>query len=204
MNATLRNFAIWVIVVLLLLALFTLLQNPSQRPTSQDVAFSEFLDQVDRGTIRSVDIQGSDIRATTISGRSLKTTAPYDPTLAQRLNDKSIVITAGPPPQGTVQWLEALAISWAPFFALVGVWLVLAWWMRRGQSGAPGFGQAAAISARIVDDPAHWHACAGNARSAAEQFTDAQSRRQMLEIARSYEYLAQRAEERRRGSENAT
>ena len=31
MNANLRNFALWVIIVLLLLALFTLFQSPGQR-----------------------------------------------------------------------------------------------------------------------------------------------------------------------------
>ena len=30
MNANLRNFALWVIIVLLLLALFTVFQNPGQ------------------------------------------------------------------------------------------------------------------------------------------------------------------------------
>ncbi len=34
MNANLRNFALWVIIVLLLLALFTLFQNPGQRASS--------------------------------------------------------------------------------------------------------------------------------------------------------------------------
>lgn len=32
MNANLRNFALWVIIVLLLLALFTLFQNPASAP----------------------------------------------------------------------------------------------------------------------------------------------------------------------------
>ena len=40
MNANLRNFALWVIIVLLLLALFTLFQNPSQRTSAQDISFS--------------------------------------------------------------------------------------------------------------------------------------------------------------------
>jgi len=43
MNANLRNFALWVIIVLLLLALFTLFQSPGQRTTSQDISFSELL-----------------------------------------------------------------------------------------------------------------------------------------------------------------
>jgi cell division protease FtsH len=40
MNANLRNFALWVIIVLLLLALFTLFQNPGTRSNSQDISFS--------------------------------------------------------------------------------------------------------------------------------------------------------------------
>jgi hypothetical protein len=72
--------------------------------------------------------------------------------------------------------------------------------MRRGQA-APlePFGMRPAPSAAALDDPAHWRGCAGKARTTADQLADLQSKRQMLEIARSYEYLAQRAEERRRG-----
>jgi hypothetical protein len=103
---------------------------------------------------------------------------------------------ASPAPQDGAQWLVALLISWLPFFFLVGVWILLAWWMRR----TSGFGQGATLSARALNDPAHWRACAAEARATAERFADDQSRRQMLEIARGYEYLAQRAEERRRGS----
>ena len=46
MNANLRNFALWVIIVLLLLALFTLFQNPGQRTSSQDISFSQLLSEV--------------------------------------------------------------------------------------------------------------------------------------------------------------
>ena len=49
MNANLRNFALWVIIVLLLLALFTLFQNPGQRTSSQDISFSRLLSEVDAG-----------------------------------------------------------------------------------------------------------------------------------------------------------
>ena len=45
MNANLRNFALWVIIVLLLLALFTLFQNPGQRASSQDISFSQLLER---------------------------------------------------------------------------------------------------------------------------------------------------------------
>src|SRR6202165_4803529 len=52
MNANLRNFALWVIIVLLLLALFTLFQNPGQRASSQDISFSQLLTEVDQNHVR--------------------------------------------------------------------------------------------------------------------------------------------------------
>ena len=55
MNANLRNFALWVIIVLLLLALFTLFQNPGQRTTAQDISFSQLLTEVDQNHVRDVD-----------------------------------------------------------------------------------------------------------------------------------------------------
>ena len=57
MNANLRNFALWVIIVVLLLALFTLFQTPGQRTTSQDISFSQLLNEVDAGRVRDVVIQ---------------------------------------------------------------------------------------------------------------------------------------------------
>ena len=69
MNANLRNFALWVIIVLLLLALFTLFQNPGQRTTSQDISFSQLLNEVDQGRVRDVLIQGPEIHGTFTDGR---------------------------------------------------------------------------------------------------------------------------------------
>ena len=48
MNANLRNFALWVIIVLLLLALFTLFQDPGHHTTSKEITFSELLNEVDK------------------------------------------------------------------------------------------------------------------------------------------------------------
>jgi hypothetical protein len=51
----------------------------------------------------------------------------------------------------------------------------------------------------ITEDPDHWRARAEKARTQAEQFTDPDSRRTMLDIARGYYRMAERAEERRKG-----
>ena len=143
MNANLRNFALWVIIVLLLLALFTLFQNPSQRASSQDISFSQLLTEVDQGRVRDVLIQGPDIHGTFTDGRSFQTYAPSDPTLVQRLYGKGVAITARP--QGdSVPWFVSLLVSWLPFIALIGVWIFLSRQMQGAGGKALGFGKSRA------------------------------------------------------------
>jgi cell division protease FtsH len=143
MNANLRNFALWVIIVLLLLALFTLFQNPGQRSVSQDISFSQLLSEVDQGRVRDVVIQGPDIHGTFTDGRSFQTYAPNDPTLVQRLYGKGVSISARPP-QDNVPWFVSLLVSWLPFIALIGVWIFLSRQMQGAGGKALGFGKSRA------------------------------------------------------------
>jgi cell division protease FtsH len=143
MNANLRNFALWVIIVLLLLALFTLFQNPGQRASSQDISFSQLLTEVDAGKVRDVLIQGPEIRGTFTDGRSFQTYAPSDPTLVQRLFGKGVSITARAPGD-SVPWFVSLLVSWLPFIALIGVWIFLSRQMQGAGGKALGFGKSRA------------------------------------------------------------
>src|SRR5215831_14778071 len=143
MNANLRNFALWVIIVLLLLALFTLFQNPGQRVSSQDISFSQLLSEVDQGHVRDVVIQGPEIHGTLTNGSSFQTYAPNDPTLVKRLYDGKVQITAKPPGDN-VPWFVSLLVSWLPFIALIGVWIFLSRQMQGGAGKAMGFGKSRA------------------------------------------------------------
>jgi cell division protease FtsH len=143
MNANLRNFALWVIIVLLLLALFTLFQNPSQRAQSVDIPFSRLLDAVEQGTVRDVTIQGPEILGTFNDGRAFQTYAPNDPTLVQRLHAKGVSITARAQ-QSDVPWFVQLLLSWLPFIALIGVWIFLSRQMQGAGGKALGFGKSRA------------------------------------------------------------
>ncbi len=143
MNANLRNFALWVIIVLLLLALFTLFQNPGQRTSSQDIAFSQLLTEVDANHVRDVVIQGPEIHGTFTNGSSFQTYAPNDPTLVSRLYNGKVSITAKPPGDN-VPWFVSLLVSWLPFIALIGVWIFLSRQMQGGAGKAMGFGKSRA------------------------------------------------------------
>ena len=143
MNANLRNFALWVIIVLLLLALFTLFQNPGQRASSQDISFSQLLTEVDANHVRDVVIQGPEIHGTFTNGSSFQTYAPNDPTLVSRLYSGKVQITAKPPGDN-VPWFVSLLVSWLPFIALIGVWIFLSRQMQGGAGKAMGFGKSRA------------------------------------------------------------
>src|SRR6267154_2779778 len=143
MNAHLRNFALWVIIILLLLALFTLFQNPSQHAASSDISFSTLLNAVDAGDVRAVVIQGPEIHGTFKDGHSFQTYAPNDPSLVQRLNGKNVEITARPQ-QNDVPWFVSLLISWLPIFAMIGVWIFLSRQMQGAGGKALGFGKSRA------------------------------------------------------------
>jgi cell division protease FtsH len=143
MNANLRNFALWVIIVLLLLALFTLFQNPGQRASSQDISFSQLLTEVDANHVRDVVIQGPEIHGTFTNGSSFQTYAPSDPTLVSRLYNGKVSITAKPPGDN-VPWFVSLLVSWLPFIALIGVWIFLSRQMQGGAGKAMGFGKSRA------------------------------------------------------------
>jgi len=143
MNANLRNFALWVIIVLLLLALFSLFQTPGQRTASNDITFSQLLAEVDQGKVRDVVIQGNDITGTMNDGKAFSTYAPNDPSLVQRLYGKGVSISARP--QGdNLPWYVSLLVSWLPFIALIGVWIFLSRQMQGGAGKAMGFGKSRA------------------------------------------------------------
>ena len=144
MNANLRNFALWVIIVLLLLALFTLFQNPGQRTTAQDISFSQLLTEVDQGRVRDVVIQGPEIHGTFTNGTSFQTYAPNDPDAGA----EALFARASRSPRGrrsdNVPWFVSLLVSWLPFIALIGVWIFLSRQMQGAGGKALGFGKSRA------------------------------------------------------------
>ena len=76
MNANFRNFALWVIIGLLLIALFQLFQNPGQRTETNNIPFSQFLNQAEQGDVREVTIQGQQVTGQYTSGDTFQSYAP--------------------------------------------------------------------------------------------------------------------------------
>ena len=143
MNANFRNFALWVIIGLVLIALFNLFQNTGQRAAGVDIAYSEFVSQVDQGHVRSVVIAGQQIAGTYTDGTTFQTYAPADPQLVQKLEGKGVTITAKPPSEGG-QSLIGMLVSWFPMFLILAVWIFFMRQMQGTGGKALGFGKSKA------------------------------------------------------------
>ncbi|MGA3302048.1 MAG: ATP-dependent zinc metalloprotease FtsH [Methylovirgula sp.] len=143
MNPNFRNFALWVIIFLLVVALVMLFQNPGQRPPSQDITFSQLLSEVDQGHVREVTIAGNDISGHFTDNRAFTTYAPNDPTLVQNLYKKNVAISAKPPSDGN-SWLVTLLVNGLPLLAFLGVWIFLSRQMQGAGGKAMGFGKSKA------------------------------------------------------------
>jgi cell division protease FtsH len=151
MSGQLRNFALWVIIVLLLLALFTLFQNPAQRSAAQEITYSQFNNEVENGRVRDVTIQGPEIHGNFTDGRAFQTYSPNDPTLLQRLFSRGVAVTARPA-QSDIPWFVSLLVSWLPFLALIGVWIYLANHMKQASGTANHSASELAALKRQIDD----------------------------------------------------
>src|SRR3984885_965293 len=90
MNANYRNFALWVIIFLLVLALVTLFQSPGQKSPSSEITFSQLLSDADAGNVRDVTIAGPEISGHMRDGRTFQTYSPNDPGLVQTLYKKDV------------------------------------------------------------------------------------------------------------------
>src|ERR687894_621049 len=143
MNPNFRNFALWVVIFLLVLALVTLFQNPGQRSGGGDIAYSQLLNEADAGRIANVVISGPEISGTFTDGRTFTTYAPNDPMLVTKLQQKGVQITARPQSDNT-PWFIALLVNALPFVLFIGAWIFLSRQMQSGAGRAMGFGKSKA------------------------------------------------------------
>ncbi len=142
MNDFSKSLALWVIIALLLIALFNLFQAPSGRGDPSNLAFSEFITEVERGQINDVTIQGKSITGHFGDGREFRTFAPDDPTLVGRLIKQGVQITAKAADDDVS--LIGILLSWFPMLLLIGVWVFFMRQMQSGGGKAMGFGKSRA------------------------------------------------------------
>ena len=137
-----RNLALWVIIALLLVVLFNLFQPGSTQRTATQVAYSDFIGDVNGGRVRDVLIQGRTVSGQLADGRTFQTYTPEDPALVSRLTDKGVRVIAKP--EESDNPLLHYLLSWFPMLLLIGVWVFFMRQMQSGGGRAMGFGKSRA------------------------------------------------------------
>ena len=143
MNKYGKNLALWIVIGVLLVALFNLFQNNGSRGNYSSLAFSDFLSEVESGRINEVTIQGNTIKGHFNDGRAFSTYTPNDPGIVDRLRSGNVRISAAPKEEG-MSGLLGILISWFPMLLFIGVWIFFMRQMQGGGGKAMGFGKSKA------------------------------------------------------------
>lgn len=144
MNGNFRNFALWIIIGLLLIALFNLFQNPGQTSVGNTIPYSQFISEVEQGSVGSVTIAGTEITGVYNNNARFITRAPDNTDFVDKLTERGVAVTVEPPSSEGFS-LIGLLISWLPMILILGVWIFFMRQMQGGgRGGAMGFGKSKA------------------------------------------------------------
>jgi len=145
MNPNFRNFTLWVIIFLLVLALVTQFSGQSQRgAASRETPYSQLLTDIDQGKVRSITISGRDVSGVDAQGAPFFAYLPGDPSsLTDKAVAKGVSVSAKPPQEGN-SLLVTLLVNALPLVAFLGVWIFLSRQMQGAGGKAMGFGKSKA------------------------------------------------------------
>ena len=148
-SAWTKSLLIWV-GVLFGLVLFVQMIDGGARPApGQAIAYSDFIRQVDQGSVRSVTMAtnatsgGAAISGKLANGQTFRTTAPADARVSDRLIEKGVALQVKA--EEPTSLMMALLLNSLPFMLILGVsFFVFRQMQKNSGSGAMGFGKSRA------------------------------------------------------------
>jgi cell division protease FtsH len=137
-----RNIAFWVVLFLLILALFNLFSGNQSSMSSRTISYSDFVSRVDADQVASVVIDGERVLVRSRDGNQYTAIIPQGTDITNQLVAKGVEVRAEAQQQSGLLSLVSL---WLPFIVLIGIWI---FFMNRmqggGRGGAMGFGKSRA------------------------------------------------------------
>ena len=134
----------FVLVSLIVLFIMSMVSNRFSQMSTQEISYSQFLEKVEAGEVKSVEIGSYEIDITPVT----KVKSPYQPTyycgrvadedLIPLLKEKGVEIY-GVIPDNTSTWIYSILSYLIP---LVLIWVLLGFLMKRMGGGAMGVGKS--------------------------------------------------------------
>ena len=138
----LRNLAIWGVIVVVLIALYSVLNPSAHTNAAGEISYSQLLQKVQSDQIKDVVIRGETVQSHDGGGHRFLTTTPstQDDLLKQLSAHNVNINVQSSQPSGWMQLLSGLL----PILLLIGVWVIFMRQMQGGARGAMGFGKSKA------------------------------------------------------------
>jgi cell division protease FtsH len=144
-----KNMALWVVILVVILLLVSMLNQ--EQPVTPDIAYSEFISNVDDRQVEAVTIEEGHIHGNLNSGEEFNTYAPViTEGLLARLSENDVKVTAKPLEESSF-WRQIL-IMWFPLLLFIGLWVFFIRQMQSGGGKAMSFGKS---KARLLTESDH-------------------------------------------------
>ncbi len=114
----------------------------TSRPKGTELSYTEFLNLVEKGKIKTVTIEGNEISGVLSNKKVFFTYAPQDDSLIPTLRKAGVRIKVKPHEENP--WYLSLLASWLPIIVLVGIWIFFMRQMQAGSGRAFSFGRSRA------------------------------------------------------------
>ena len=149
MNTYLRNIGIWLVIGLVMLMLFNLV-GPRESD-DRKISFSDFISQIESGSVLEVSIRGSQIHGVSDTNGSFQTQVPNYPALFEILDRHQVRVRVEPKDQTNL--FMAILSSWLPMILIIGIWLFFMRQVQGGGNKAMGFGKIRSRITNTEDNP---------------------------------------------------
>ena len=138
----LRNLAIWGVIVVVMIGMYSVFNRGTQTRGVSEVSYSKLLSQVNEGRIKSATFRGDTVEAKDSEGKILSAMTPNNQDdLVRRLEANGADVSVK---SANASPLMAVLLNALPILLLVGVWIFFMRQMQGGARGAMGFGKSKA------------------------------------------------------------
>lgn len=134
MQRLVKNLGLYLILIVLVVSLVNVFLSPDQRGSNvRDLSYSQFLQEVDSGRVKSVVVNESTLSGKTVDGKDFITYVVGAGDVVQDVAKKGVDVKITPPQRNP--WWVTMMSSLFPTLLLIGVWIFFLYHMQGGGGG---------------------------------------------------------------------